>query len=244
MIVNRLDHLPPDIGLGFKILETGAFDPHEIEITLSLLSLRRDHYGEGVVAIDCGANIGAYTVEWARKMHGWGKIIAVEAQERIYYALAGNIAINNCFNARAVWAAVSNHIGAMEIPTPDYQTPSSFGSLELRKREGHQYIGQPIDYSEGKGELVQTITIDSLGLRRIDLIKIDIEGMEIDALEGAARSLAEMHPILIVEQLKSDQAKLLSMLKPLGYRCFAFGIDLVCVHHFDPALSHINATEI
>ncbi|MGA8320591.1 MAG: hypothetical protein WB774_07170 [Xanthobacteraceae bacterium] len=38
--------------------------------------------------------------------------MAFEAQERIYYALAGNIAINNCFNARAINAAVSNRSGS------------------------------------------------------------------------------------------------------------------------------------
>jgi FkbM family methyltransferase len=51
------------------------------------------------VAIDCGANIGTHTIEWAKKMTGWGAVIGIEAQERIFYALAGNIAINNCFNA-------------------------------------------------------------------------------------------------------------------------------------------------
>src|SRR5262249_23468958 len=141
MIVNRLDHLPPDIGLGYKILERGAFDPEEIATSLTLLNLRRQYYGDGVIAIDCGANIGTFTIEWARNMHGWGEVFAVEAQERIFYALAGNIAINNCFNARAFWAAVTNGVGTMEIPAPNYFTPSSFGSLELRRREGHQYIG-------------------------------------------------------------------------------------------------------
>ena len=67
-------------------------------------------------------------------MTGWGQVLAFEAQERIYYALAGNIAINNCFNARALHAAVTSEAGRMKIPAPDYLAPASFGSLELRKR--------------------------------------------------------------------------------------------------------------
>src|SRR5260370_16749261 len=39
------------------------------------------------------------TIEWAKRMTGWGSVLAIEAQERIYYALAGNIALNNCFNS-------------------------------------------------------------------------------------------------------------------------------------------------
>ena len=76
-----------------------------------ILALRRRHYGEGVLAIDCGANIGVHTIEWAKAMTGWGSVLAIEAQERIYYALAGNIAINNCFNAFAIHAAVSSESG-------------------------------------------------------------------------------------------------------------------------------------
>jgi FkbM family methyltransferase len=64
-----------------------------------------------VVALDCGANIGVHSVEWARLMKDWGSVIAVEAQERVFYALAGNLTLQNCFNARAIWAAVSDTPG-------------------------------------------------------------------------------------------------------------------------------------
>ena len=83
---------------------------------VKMLDLRRAHYGDGVVAVDCGANIGVHTVEWAKRMTGWGVVLAFEAQERIYYALAGNIAINNCFNARAIHAAVTSRPGTMKMP--------------------------------------------------------------------------------------------------------------------------------
>ena len=38
----------------------------------------------------------------------------------------------------------------MKIPNPNYLAPASFGSLELKKRDGVEFIGQVIDYSEGK----------------------------------------------------------------------------------------------
>jgi hypothetical protein len=49
--------------------------------------LRRQYFKDGVVVIDCGANIGAHTIEWGKRMTGWGSVLAIEAQERIYYAL-------------------------------------------------------------------------------------------------------------------------------------------------------------
>src|SRR5579864_4859075 len=86
-------------GVGLQLLENAHYDPDEVNLLLRALDLRRQCYGDGVVAIDCGANVGVHTIEWAKHMTGWGAALAIEAQERIYYALAGNIALNNCFNA-------------------------------------------------------------------------------------------------------------------------------------------------
>ena len=74
---------------------------------LGALHRRRQYFGDGVVLVDCGANIGVHTVECAVEMTGWGSVLAIAAQERLYYALAGNIALNNCFNARALDAPVA-----------------------------------------------------------------------------------------------------------------------------------------
>src|SRR6202047_4998413 len=132
MILNRFDvhmiNAEAGYGVGHQILETTAFDPQEVKLAVELLLLRRRHYGDGVVAFDCGANIGVHTIEWAAAMTGWGSVLAIEAQERIYYALAGNIAINNCFNAIAVHGAVSSESGILKIPNPDYSVPYRFGS--------------------------------------------------------------------------------------------------------------------
>jgi len=245
MIVNRFDYRMVDahsgIGVGFQILEAGSFDPDEVDMALLLLKLRRKYFGDGVIALDCGANIGVHTIEWARRMHGWGHVVAIEAQERLYYALAGNIAINNCFNARALHAAVAGRTGVMKIPRPDYLSPGSFGSLELRESQNAEFIGQPIDYSQDKAVTIRSLTIDALELKRIDLIKIDIEGMEIDAIDGAAKSLERYHPILIVESIKSDKAMLRARLEAFGYRSFETGLNLLAVHPSDNSLTHVTA---
>jgi FkbM family methyltransferase len=245
MIVNRFDYRMRDetdgFGVGFEILRDGSYAVHEVDLALWLLSLRRQHYGDGVVALDCGANIGVHTVEWAKHVNGWGQVIAIEAQERVFYALAGNIVINNCLNARALHAAVAAHTGAMRIPTPDYLSPGSFASLELRHGDCNEYIGQSVDYSDAAMVEIRTITIDSLGLARLDLLKIDIEGMEVEALAGAADSLARCRPILIVESLKSDKSKLYERLEKQGYRVFEAGINLLAVHGEDKTLEHFMA---
>jgi FkbM family methyltransferase len=107
-----------------------------------------------------------------------GSVIAIEAQERIFYSLAGNIAINNCFNASAIHAAVGAQDGVLDIPVPDYLKPSSFGSLELRQSGRSEFIGQALD--PRKTQRIRMMAIDSLQLERLDFIKIDVEGMEME----------------------------------------------------------------
>jgi hypothetical protein len=123
MIVNRFDHCTvasgETFGVGFRILENGRWNQPEVDQLRGLLALRRTHFGDGVVALDCGANIGVHTVEWAKMMTGWGKVVPFEAQERLFYALAGNIVINNCLNARAIHAVLGAHAGNHRVHRPD-----------------------------------------------------------------------------------------------------------------------------
>lgn len=244
MIVNRLDYRMVNqeagYGVGFQILEDGAYNKTDLELTSSLLELRRKYFGDGVVAIDCGANIGVHTVEWAKKTTGWGSVVAIEAQERIFYALAGNIAINNCFNAIAVFAAAATKRGTMRVPRPDYLKAASFGSLELRQRAGGEFIGQPIDYSDQNTAEIPTVSIDSLGLKRLDLIKIDVEGMELEVLEGAEQSIRNHCPILFVEVLKVGEEKIRLRVQEMGYQIFSVGMNVLAVHESDRTKEHLK----
>lgn len=243
MIVNRNDYQmvseTSGYGVGFQILNTSYFDPDEVGVLLSALKLRNEMFGAGVVAIDCGANIGVHTIEWSRTMHGWGSVIAFEAQERVYYALAGNIAINNCLNASALNAAVGSSCGEISIPSLNYLIPSSFGSLELRQSQRNEYIGQAVDYSGQNLKPVKLVSLDSLQLARVDLIKIDVEGMEMDVLQGAKASITAHRPILCVESIKVNAAALKEWLAGEGYQCFDWGINVFAVHKSDPCLQKV-----
>jgi len=244
MILNRFDYHVVDAnrvyGVGIELLQSGAFSPAEINLSLSLLDLRHRYFGDGVVAIDCGANIGVHTVEWAKHMTGWGSVTAFEAQERVFYALAGNIALNNCFNARAINAALAARDGTMKIPSPDYLRPGSFGSLELKQRETTEFIGQPVDYSPASLVDVPAASIDSIALPRIDMIKIDVEGMELEVLEGATRSIERHQPVLMIEWVKSNKTKLASWLTDRAYLVFETGMNFLAIHNTDRCSAHMG----
>jgi hypothetical protein len=128
----------------------------------------------------------------------------------------------------------------MKIPVPNYSAAASFGSLELKQRDGAEFIGQAIDYSESKMVEVPTVSLDSLNLARVDLIKIDIEGMEMDALAGAGHCIADLHPILLIETIKSDKSAIAAWLDNLGYTVLDIGINFFAIHADDKCLPHIK----
>jgi FkbM family methyltransferase len=249
MIVNRNDQAEYDsgekFGVGFQLLTRSSFDPEEVNLALMFLNQRRNDFGPGVVALDGGANIGVHTVEWARHMHGWGRVVSFEAQEYVFYALAGNIALNNCWNASARWMALGERVGHIDIPKPDYLSPGSFGSLELRPRAVTEFIGQEVSYDPRDCVRTQMTSIDALELERLDFLKLDIEGMEADALRGARATLERCRPIVMAEMFKSNVDELVSLLEAAGYHVITEGggMNLVAFHESDPARQQIRVVK-
>jgi FkbM family methyltransferase len=247
MIVNKNDYRDSTIdgknirnGVGHQLLTTSSYEEHELEFAIGLIIARRAHHGDGVVVIDCGANIGILSIEWARFMTGWGRVISFEAQAKIFYALAGNIVLNNCLNIDAFHAAIGNKVGTMAVPEPNYLVPSSYGSLDLEERPNNMDIGQKIDYA--KTVNVDLKTIDSLGLERVDFIKIDVEGMEEAVLEGANVTIRKLKPIFFIEVLKSNPDVIHKNLSSLGYEVFPMGMNSLAVHKDDPTLKDISTS--
>lgn len=243
MLVNRFDYQHTFgggfFGVGAQLLENGCYEAREVQVLKDLLKVRRQYYGDGVIAIDCGANIGVHSVEWARMMARWGYVVAIEAQERIFYALAGNLTLNNCLNARAVWAAVGSNCGELSFPEPNYTEISSFGSFELKQRLGTEFIGQEIDYDKPT-ITVRQLSLDSLQLERVDLIKMDVEGMEGEALYGATETIQRCKPIMYIETVKSDKDAIRQECEAHGYTVIPHGMNVVAVHKSDQSLDHIG----
>ncbi|WP_249164013.1 FkbM family methyltransferase, partial [Bradyrhizobium liaoningense] len=129
-----------------------------------------------------------------------------------------------------------------KIPHPNYFAPSSFGSLELRQRPSNEFIGQPIDYTNNT-VLIRKMTLDELNLPRVDFIKIDIEGMEMEALAGARETIKKYRPILLIEKIKTDNRQLEQWLKDNGYRFMALDINILAVHQSDECWKDINAPQ-
>jgi FkbM family methyltransferase len=233
LLVNRLDFQVVEggaVGVGFQLLEYGEYESDEIVQAIRLLKWQFDRHGPGVVAIDGGANIGVHAVEWAKYLRGWGRVIAFEPQEMIYYALAGNIVIANAFNVTAHHAALDSVAGQMDMPVPNYMAPGNFGGLQLK------IAGQDIGQDCTATTPVKVMTVDGLGLERLDFLKLDVEGMELGALAGASETIGRCRPVILAEAIRCGRDRLREYLTGLDYRCWDVGVNILAIHSSAPEL--------
>lgn len=239
IIVNQNDELSPFWGVGSQIMRRGYYDMPEIQLTKEILIQCREVYGDGVVALDCGANIGVHTIEWGQLMEKWGKVYSFEAQEAVYYSLCGSIILNSCFNVTAKNIALGRDNGKIGVPKLDYTKNSSFGSLEIKKRDNGEWIGQKINYSDTYD--VELRTIDSFVFDRVDFIKVDVEGMEEDVFMGALDTIEKFNPVIFFEHSKSNKNSLEDILKKKMYNIQYQGNNALAIHK-DSSIN-VNLTE-
>lgn len=159
--------------------------------------------GPNPVIIDGGSNIGLITIPIATLIKS--KIISFEPQPQIFYALCGNIILNNLNNIIAINKGLGSQNKIMYVPYIDYNVENDFGDVELQ---------------ESGTNSVEIITIDSLNLNKVDFIKLDVEGMEIEALIGAKNTIDRFRPWCWVEYFKSDLQTITTFFKSKNYNIF------------------------
>jgi FkbM family methyltransferase len=161
----------------------------------------------GMVALDIGANIGAHTIPMARKVGPAGRVLAFEPQRQVFQLLCANAALGALANVVARHAAVGREPDEITVPRIDYEKGGNFGGLALGGFD--------------TGEQVPVVTVDGLGLAQCHVMKIDVEGMENDVLEGAADTIGRLRPVLYVENDRRERSEeLLGRLMSMDFRIY------------------------
>ncbi|MEJ0076511.1 MAG: FkbM family methyltransferase [Alphaproteobacteria bacterium] len=193
----KLMYLLNDAYIGRSLDVYGEYSEGEIDLFRQLLR-------PGDVAIDAGANIGALTVPMARLVQPGGAIVAFEPQRAIFDILCNNLRLNALANVSAFRRAVGRTTGTISVPPLDYRRPDNFGGVTL---------------GAAGGEEVQLVTIDSLGVARLRLLKVDVEGMEHDVITGARATIERLKPAVYVENDRAEHSRaLILLLFDIGYR--------------------------
>ena len=215
MIINANDQY-----IGRSIEVYGAWAQDDIDLIENLIGLLLQKK-DSITFYDVGANIGTHTVAIAKKFANQISVRSFEAQRQVYYVLCGNVAINGLDNVCVHHVAVGNKSNdSIKIDLPDYTLPNNFGGLELIKteRSDNQYM------TKTRTEEVKTVTIDQFN-EPVDFLKLDIEGMEHLALQGAKKTIDTHRPICFVEMWKTDTEAVKKFFKQANYRAYAYKPD-------------------
>lgn len=196
----RMFTLQGDTVIGRSLRIYGEFAGDEVD---SILALARpgDH------VLDLGANIGFHTLALARTIGPEGQVTAVEPQRYCFQLLCANVTLNQLPQVHCLRAAVGDAPGACVVPLYAPTARHNAGATEVS-----------LEDRPGSTDKVPLITVDSLGLQRCDLIKIDTEGFEDSVVRGATATIAAFRPVLYVEVHDREKLqRLAGLLKPQGY---------------------------
>lgn len=199
-----------------SLIKTGK--PHiqdELDKILTVIGLLPDN----CVIVDAGANIGLVSIPVAQAvLLRSGVVHAFEVQRMMFYALCGSAALNDLDNLIVHNQALGSVIGTLRCDKLDYSKSQDFGLYSL------------IDQRETLPEMVEVVTIDSLCLPRMDFIKIDVEGMEIDVLKGSRDSIKHHLPWCWIEYWKVTIDDIKAQFFGLEYKFYIMDdLNMLCV---------------
>ena len=215
-----LAYLPADLGgwsfvcdlrdtIAREACFTGRYEPQETQLAQRLV-------GPGMVVVDVGANWGYFTLVGANLVGNSGAVIAIEPHPRLASMLEQNVVNNGLAQVAIIRLAAG--AGSDSKPFVGFQ-----------EQEGNWGVSRAARPAEVPDFEVRTVALDALlderKVSRVDLVKIDIEGGEAEALLGMAAGLGqrryryillECHPVELARMGMSIE-ECLRPLRQAGY---------------------------
>lgn len=152
------------------------------KITKALDVIPADRRG---LALDIGGHVGL----WSRVLaHHFKRVVAFEPLPVLRAHFEVNTA--DCPNVQLISFAVSNKDDELDIMT-------------VADNSGNGYVAVPVGQVGISGPFAhrtQCIRLDSLNMHGVDFVKIDVEGWELQVIQGAQRTIQRDHPVMVVEQ--------------------------------------------
>lgn len=158
---------------------------------------------KGGTFIDVGANVGMYSVRVANRLKNKGMVVSIEPESENFEALLKNIEVNQLKNIIPINAACFSK-----------NTPLK---LYIAKFPGQHSL-------YGKGEYIKTKArkLDDIlkehKIKDVRLIKIDVEGAEVEVIKGANKTISKYKPLIIFESWDKEHfGKMKAILRREGY---------------------------
>jgi FkbM family methyltransferase len=200
-------------GIDFAIYLTGKFEPETVATMTSLIK-------SGDVVLDVGANIGAHTLSMAHMVGEKGRVIAFEPTKYAFDKLVANAKLNPHLQSKITLNQMM--LTASETAPLKKELYSSW-PLDPKKQMHKKHLG---NLQMTCGARVQTLSsyVNNSKIKNVKLVKIDVDGYEIDVLEGGLDFFKKQQPIIIMElapytleERGKSLDELLGILEGMGY---------------------------
>ncbi|AFY71573.1 methyltransferase FkbM family [Thalassoporum mexicanum PCC 7367] len=172
----------------------------------------------GMVVIDVGANAGIYTFVAAQQVGASGKVLAVEPFADCIAYMQETCRLNQLEWVTVCAGAASDRNGTIKFMTQNASELNMVITEEQSNLEGG-----------GNYDQVDCFTLDHLveqeGLTRVDFLKVDAEGHEMQVFQGSDRLLKEFAPIILYENIAGASGANLPVanyLRAQGYQLFYY----------------------
>lgn len=213
-----------DKGVSGDILLTGYFEANQVNLLVSLVNFLLTRQ-RNIIVYDVGANLGTHTLAIAKASPSRIQVRSFEVQSKVFYMLCGTVALNGLGNVHCHHLAMGGqNDGEIEINIPSYSANHNFGGFEVKEivKSDNQDMQKP------NKEKVRMATLDSFD-EMVDLMKIDVEGMEEEVLSGAVKIFGRSSPICFVEIFKSNPDKIINFFKERDYVGYSTHQDLLAI---------------
>jgi FkbM family methyltransferase len=170
-----------DFGVDRSIYETGTYES-------GTLDFMRSHLQKGDVFIDVGANIGWHSLNAAQFVGIEGKVWAFEPSPSVFPILEKNIQENQFSQILAFQCGIGKEKGEIALYLNDAINRGA-SSAKVKAPDAVEVMIKVLTLDEALGQQ---------GLK-VKMMKVDVEGMELEVLEGAKTRIKSDRPILIVE---------------------------------------------
>jgi FkbM family methyltransferase len=165
--------------------------------------------------LDVGANVGIFSIEAAKKVGPCGTVIPVEPGP--YNVMALRIRARHNPNVRIVSAAVLNHVGTVELYRSSvslWHTVRPAARTSIKDRAA-------TDTTQVRCTTVDELT-KTLLLSHVDIMKVAVEGSEIEVLEGARQTIPQCRAISVQcvanpEELEEKMLAVIRFLQEYGF---------------------------
>jgi len=205
---------PNDQYISRQIAVLGEWEPHIRQALTNLIQ-------PDMTVMDIGANLGSHTLLMSKLAGGKGQVIAFEPCKTNHNLLFINCLINKCSNVTIYKYGAgkkSEDVMYFEQRWNDPTKEDNYGAMSLQTTS-----------TSTEDEKINILCIDDLQLQKLDVVKMDAEGMEPQILEGMKETMKRCTPKIILEIHAGKDTQIKSKLADeFGYDLFFIGgIDYI-----------------